>query len=234
MVKRRSVVVHCGHCDTKVDARVIASCSRTEWLDEPGVGPSYHVAATLLQCPNCEESILLEECDEFESARVVYPTPRTAHDELPKNLQSTLNEAFKSFVAGCYLATALLCRRSLEVVCHEFQVGKPTDGLARRLAKLKDKGVIEGRLVEWVEALKDHGNLAAHDVTASVSREDASDLLDFTEAVLNYVFVLHQKFQKFKERKRREQEEEVPGAPAKVAKGRPESGTGQVAGQATA
>ncbi len=72
--------------------------------------------------------------------------------------------------------------------------------LGKALKKLHTEGVIEGRLYEWAEALRGDGNLAAHDPKARISREDATDLVDFAEALLDAVLVLHERFEGYKKR----------------------------------
>jgi hypothetical protein len=45
------------------------------------------------------------------------------------------------------------------------------------------------------------GNEAAHDVNITVSREDASDLLDLAEAVAEYLYTIKEKFESFSKRR---------------------------------
>jgi hypothetical protein len=66
---------------------------------------------------------------------------------------------------------------------------------------MKETGVIENRLYEWADALRISGNEAAHDVSTNVSREDAKDILEFTHALLEYVFTFQERFEQFKERR---------------------------------
>jgi hypothetical protein len=73
--------------------------------------------------------------------------------------------------------------------------------LVSSLKELKDKGVIENRLFEWADALRISGNEAAHDVTVTISPEDARDILEFTNALLEYVFTFRDKFEEFKKRR---------------------------------
>jgi hypothetical protein len=54
-----------------------------------------------------------------------------------------------------------MCRKTLEGVCSEHGVKSGT--LAAQLKKLKENGVIEGRLFEWADALRTIGNEAAHE-----------------------------------------------------------------------
>jgi len=92
-----------------------------------------------------------------------------------------------------------MCRKTLEGVCSEHGVKSGT--LAAQLKKLKENGVIEGRLFEWAEALRTIGNEAAHGVEFVVSPEDAQDTLEFTEAMIEYVFTYRDKIESFKKRR---------------------------------
>lgn len=72
---------------------------------------------------------------------------------------------------------------------------------------MQEKGIVEKRLYEWADALRLVGNEAAHDVERPVSSEDATDTLDFTRALIEYVYAYQEKFTAF--RKRRETQAEA-------------------------
>lgn len=58
--------------------------------------------------------------------------------------------------------------------------------------------VIDDRLLAWADALRITGNEAAHGAEFSVKREDAKDALDFTEAIVDYLFVFQERFKALK------------------------------------
>jgi Domain of unknown function (DUF4145) len=89
---------------------------------------------------------------------------------------------------------------ALEAICHAHDVNS-SGTLAAQLKKLKEDGVIESRLFEWAEELRTIGNDAAHEVGFVVSREDAEDTLEFTEALIEYIFTYRDKFEQFKKRR---------------------------------
>jgi hypothetical protein len=68
------------------------------------------------------------------------------------------------------------------------------------LAKLQADGVIEKNLFEWAEALRITGNEAAHGVGTQILRADCEDILEFTEALAQYVFTYQDRFTRFKSR----------------------------------
>ncbi len=90
-------------------------------------------------------------------------------------------------------------RKTLEGVCQQH--GMSASNLKASLANLKEKGVIEGRLFEWADELRLAGNEAAHDVNVEVQSRDAGDTIEFTKALLEYVYTFREKFEEFKERR---------------------------------
>ena len=92
-----------------------------------------------------------------------------------------------------------MCRKTLEGICSAH--GITVKYLGTSLKEMKDKGIIENRLFEWAEALRISGNEAAHDVNIKISSQDAKDIVEFTDALLEYVFTFRDKFDEFKKRR---------------------------------
>jgi hypothetical protein len=91
--------------------------------------------------------------------------------------------------------------RTLEGVCL-YHSTKSKD-LSHGLTELKDKGIIDDRLYQWGEELRKHRNIGAHATEENISKDDAKDLLDFAQAICDYVFVLNARFNRFMDRKDR-------------------------------
>jgi Domain of unknown function (DUF4145) len=127
------------------------------------------------------------------------PMDRTLQYSVPDSIRNAFTEARTCFRAKAFIATAIMCRKTLEGICSAH--GTKSKNLAGELKELKDKGVIENRLFEWAEALRTMGNEAAHGVDFIVSREDAEDTLQFTEALIQYVFTYRDRFEEFKKRR---------------------------------
>jgi Domain of unknown function (DUF4145) len=96
-----------------------------------------------------------------------------------------------------------MCRKTLEGLCESQGVNSPN--LASSLEELKNRKIIDQRLFDWANALRITGNEAAHGVKLTLTRDDAKDVLDFTEAIVDYVFVYRQRFDEFMSRKRTRQ-----------------------------
>jgi hypothetical protein len=85
----------------------------------------------------------------------------------------------------------------------EVAAGLGYDGhgsLAQKIEWLHDSGLIDDRLHEWTDALRLAGNRAAHDVSESVTREDAGDILALAEAIADHLFVIKARFEAFQGR----------------------------------
>jgi hypothetical protein len=127
------------------------------------------------------------------------PEDNRVNPRLPAPLKSAYSEAISCFKSKAYTATAIMCRKTLEGICVEH--GAKGNNLVSNLKELKDNGVIENRLFEWADALRISGNEAAHDVTVTTSPEDARDILEFTNALLEYIFTFRDKFEEFEKRR---------------------------------
>lgn len=139
-------------------------------------------------------------------AEVLWPkSDQEMNSAIPETLRLEVGEARKCFKNAAYTATVVMVRRTLEGICVEHGMKGP---LFKALAEMEKTGLIEGRLLEWAQALRTLGNEGAHFTGHQVSREDAEDSLAFAEAILNYMYVFSEQFTEFK--KRREAPPEGP------------------------
>lgn len=112
---------------------------------------------------------------------------------IPKSIKDSHDEAVRCVRARCYTAATVMARRGVEAICAENGYRKGT--LAKKLAAMQEKGVIDSRLGDWSSVVKDLGNSGAHDVEDSLSREDAEDALAFFEALVNYIYTFQRRYQ---------------------------------------
>jgi hypothetical protein len=201
--------VFCPSCNILISAPIIASgfgsyrsdaMSPLDELDAEYHGEHYFIAL----CPRCSGPFLGRASiwgvpGEFETVtdeKILFPCPtRERIEGLPDPVARAYEGAVKSYGATLYEPSALMCRRCLEAVCKHFSAqGRD---LNKRLDALAVSGTIDSRLKDWAHGVRLLGNEAAHDVDASVSKEDARDVLDFTEAMLLFVFTLREKHERF-------------------------------------
>jgi hypothetical protein len=88
-----------------------------------------------------------------------------------------------------------MCRKCIEAFCVELEASGRD--LKSRLADLAKKGAIDSKLYQWADQLRVVGNDAAHDLKIVINRDDASDAVDFVEAIMLYAFILTRKFETF-------------------------------------
>lgn len=190
------MLVECKNCEALVDAGVL---NTYEGYD-PETGPPYKYS--FLKCPKCDSPFLvLQERfgDYWDDPYRLYPPQERINPFYPEPVKKAYSEAFACFKAKAYTATAIMCRKTLEGICAEHNIKRKV--LADSLNELKKQGIIESRLFDWADMLRISGNEAAHDLAVTVPADDARDILEFTNALLEYVFTFKDKFEQYKKRK---------------------------------
>lgn len=196
---RQTAVVDCPHCEAAVAAEVL----ETLVAQSPEDLIAFRYA--FLKCPRCGAPLLTVQ-EDFgpgwdDPVRVFPPRDQTLGYAVPSAIRTAFSEAQSCHPAKAYTAAAIMCRKAVEGLCEDQ--GAKGRNLAAKLKSLKDDGIIEQRLFEWADELRLSGNEAAHDVSVTVKKEDAGDLLEFTRALMEYVYTFGAKFQEFKKRRTR-------------------------------
>ncbi len=185
------MIVECHVCEAKVDGTVIATHSSRD-PDDP-----CEFRAALLECPQCKTTLLggcYVDLDDQPSRLWPFPEKYLSRD-IPDIVRGSLEEARLCFKAGAYSACAVMAGRALEGLCRHFGAAKTLIGPG--IKELRDKGVIDTRLFTWAQELQKARNLSAHASGEKVSKYDARDLLDFLEAIAEYVFVMTTQFERY-------------------------------------
>jgi hypothetical protein len=116
-------------------------------------------------------------------------------DHLPPEIAAVFEEGAKCLAVGCPNAAATMFRMCLDL---STRVLLPPEGqadgpnakqrrdLGLRLPWLFDKGVLPSSLRELAQCIKEDGNDGAH--AGTLTEDDALDLLDFTERLLDRLF----------------------------------------------
>jgi hypothetical protein len=191
------MLVECPDCNAFVEMKVIASYDYEE--EDVDITGRY----SFLKCPRCGRPLLILQTSDswgWDSPTRIYPPLETGTSlEVPSSIRATYDEARTCFRARAFTATAIMCRKTLEGICEEHKIAARS--LALALGEMRDKGIIESRLYEWADTLRITGNEAAHETNATISAEDARDILEFTHALLEYVFTFRDRFERFKKRR---------------------------------
>ncbi len=196
-----TTIIECSICEAMVSAQVLAL--KEDFPEEVGAP----IQILFLECASCKgtlvgytEMIQIGHSEwDFTRPDRVWPDPKNSISwKLPNSVRDSIEEARKCFGAHVYSACAVMCGRALESVCKEH--GIKNWQLQKGLKELKEKGIIDGRLYDWGEALRESRNIGAHATDTKITRDDAKDILDFTIAICDYVYVLADKYESFKKR----------------------------------
>lgn len=116
----------------------------------------------------------------------------------PEHLPPDINAAFKEgatcLAVNCYNAAAAMFRLCVDIATQSMLPATDDDGpnakirrsLGLRLDWLFENGRLPAELHNLSTCIKEDGNDGAHE--GSLSKEDAEDLLDFTEALLERLY----------------------------------------------
>lgn len=196
------MIIECIECRQYVEAAETGGYGRHFDGKEPGC------RYVLLACTNCSSPILvrqtnignLAEGDKWSTPFVVFPqNDLRVNPNAPKEIRTAFEEACACYQSQAYTASAIMCRKTIEGVCSEH--GVTERNLSASLRKMKDDGLIDDRLFEWSDALRIVGNEAAHGVGVSIAQPDAKDTIEFTNAILDYMFSYRERFEQFKGRR---------------------------------
>jgi hypothetical protein len=195
------IVIDCPDCGVRVSTKAKDYVVSGDDFEDSGF--------FLVQCPSCKRPLFgraERTMDDFNNwhwdiAERLWPNPRRTElgETVPDLAKKDIRDAHKCITHGIYSAAAVLCGRALERVIRD-KTGEKMIG--RGLKGLRDKGVIDARLYDWAEVLRQERNIGAHAVDEDISQDNAEDVLDFTVAIYDYVYTLHDKYQKFMMRKK--------------------------------
>lgn len=228
-------IIDCPRCKAKV-AAIEHGCITQSGGPNPHDGEFYDgVTVGLGKCPKCY-SILVGESpqrafegydadeDAWGDAVRVYPEPTKSFTSprIPKVVLSSISEGQKSLQAGANVAACVMFGRALEAICRDLIDGcttPSTEGvdvtprrplmLGQGLRVLKEKGLIDQKLLDWSMELHAFRNIAAHPTDIAISREEADDLRSFVFAIVEYVYDLTDRYNEFKGRQAQKKQREM-------------------------
>ncbi|MBN1255816.1 MAG: DUF4145 domain-containing protein [Deltaproteobacteria bacterium] len=189
------MIVECKKCEALVDAKVLKDYE----VFDPQLGPPCKYS--FLKCPKCHSPLLVIQenfGEEWDDPYRLYPPQARINAFYPEPIKKAYWEANACFKAKAYTAAAIMCRKTLEGICNEHKIKE--ENLALSLQEMKNQGIIENRLFEWADMLRISGNEAVHDLSVIVSADDARDIIEFTNALLEYMFTFRDKYTKYRKR----------------------------------
>ena len=150
------------------------------------------------------------DVDHFINYSDVYAV--SAPDHLPENVKLAFEEAARTLAIGCWNAAGCMFRTSIDLATKDLLPEEEVDGLDRhtrrnlapRLRWLFESGLLPVALRELSSCVKEDGDDAVHDAT--LEKDDAQDLLDFTVALLERIYTEPKKLEIALERRQQRRE----------------------------
>jgi hypothetical protein len=194
------MAVHCPRCDSP------GVCTTRGTLDRFDPSDGLPERWSLLSCPHGHPLLVVQSkyypdmaFDDDTPYRVYPAQDRQLSDLIPEELRSAHEEARRCFNSKAFTAAVVMSGRVLEGACKLQGVSERT--LQKSLDKLHQLGVIDGRLAAWAQALRQVRNAAAHYSVERIDRQDAEDAIAYNEALLDYLYVLKDRFEAMKARR---------------------------------
>ncbi len=200
-------VMHCGHCGRQTVFQVRAEGTQHgAVLPKNPAGIDYDgmtiTTWRVQECELCFQPTLVQETVEYwfehadywaaevqsAEATVLYPEvkKRAPLTHLPKAIEKEYKDTLKVqeiSLAAC----AVLARRTLEAIfAYEKAEGKT---LMEKVNNLIKSDRIPPLLADMAHLGRKIGNLGAHFAEENVTEEDVTAMLDFVEAILEYLYV---------------------------------------------
>jgi hypothetical protein len=159
-------------------------------------GPLYttheHVALGVRRCPNPEcRTYLFIVTDQAGKAIVSYPAQRIDFDStgIPPQIVEALEEAITCYSDKCFIAAAIMVRKTLEELCRSQ--GANGANLRDRIRTLGGAVVLPAELLVALDELRLLGNDAAHVESQAYERvggEEVGVAIEVAKAVLKATY----------------------------------------------
>ncbi len=141
--------------------------------------------------PSCHAHIFFAYDQTKSRVTVSYPTELIDFDssDIPERIRTSFNEAIICFANQCYVASAIMVRKTLEEICADREAKGVN--LKERLKGLKKKVVLPNELLEGRDDLRLLGNDAAHieaNQYDNVGSDEVEISIDITKEILKSVY----------------------------------------------
>ena len=135
-------------------------------------------------CNCCGDPVLI-----LNEGELIYPNPLPTPTDarIPEKIRVDLEEAKICMNASAFRAAAVIARRAIQHAC--MDKGATQRNLVDQINALATNGVLTNDLKEWANVVRWVGNDAAHPSNDKVERDDAEDILNLCEQLLNVLYV---------------------------------------------
>src|SRR3989344_9315722 len=155
------------------------------------------------ECPFCKNCVLLfgqgSNYSFVLKKMFPFPLPSPVDKRIPEKIKKDLEEAKSCFSVGAINASTGMCRKALQRACKEK--GAIKKELYDQIDEIATRGIISNDLKELAHSVRLVGNDGVHPNEDEVTKEDAEEILNLAEQLLDIIFVAPAKVKKIKDRK---------------------------------
>lgn len=184
-------VFRCGHCGVLTARTSVHGLGNAPWpFGDPGGATTWDV----LRCAACLRFSLSAVC-QSPSGTALFPPetwPRIDTVFVPPHITADYEEAIRCMQAGAFKAAAAMARRAAQSTCLHLGA-TPRTHLFDQIDELNEKGELTNRLAQVAHRVRVFGNVGAHpgeDGLDEVTKEEATEALQFLEHLIQHVFIL--------------------------------------------
>ncbi len=173
----------CPHCGGKGTFAIVGPYDLL-------INNAYYCGQRVCPDPKCRGHLFII-LDQKRDLIFQYPPVRTAFStqNIPEAILKTFNEAVTSHAQTCFVASAIMIRRTLEEICDER--GANGKDLKERINDLKAKVVLPPELFDAMDELRVLGNDAAHIEAKTydqISKPELDVAIEFTIELLKALY----------------------------------------------
>lgn len=206
-VDQFSTVILCHHCGNKTRMHRVAYYDHIVEYEYLDYGITFCTQWALFFCPVCldvtlrrldwDDNSVDERGELIVSSKDIYPVCSDRTEGVPEVIHKAFEAALR--VKNIDSAICILAlRRTLEKLSKDQ--GATGRTLYEKTKDLAQKKILPLILDEMADVLRELGNAAAHADDIKFDEEMVSQLIEFTQTIINYVYVLPQQLRRIQEK----------------------------------
>lgn len=199
------VYLRCPHCGAYAKFSPKHTIIVDQGEQEYGDVKDFH---TLAVCENCNDVVYVKfyEVDfdpdwwfDYEYHHPQYMFEFTVLT-VPESIVESFSEAHKCLQAGAYLASVVMCRRTIEALLNDKGI-KNYSTLAKGIEKLSGYGVLHESMINVADVIRLIGNTGAHFTNKRIKKkEQAQEAYELTKGLIETIYFLPDKVKAIKEK----------------------------------
>ncbi|HYU77272.1 MAG TPA: DUF4145 domain-containing protein [Ktedonobacteraceae bacterium] len=203
------IILTCGHCGNTTAFTVAAEGFRPTTIDANDAETTTWTTWRVLLCSTCSQPTLERDVQHVlggpngtrpprgPSPELLYPVTQALVASLPASIGSMYQETLR-VEKHSPRACAVMAGLTLEAICQYEQARGSF--LSERLNHLVASERIPKTLAEMAHQLRQLRNMGAHFTEEEILPEDVPVIIDFVEAILEYLYVAPAKIRAVQER----------------------------------